>query len=484
MRFDKALLKSVLSDVEALGEIPDVDLGFSVDSRTVSENEVFIALEGQKADGHDFLNQALNSGASGFLIKISEKERLSFLNSEELNKKFVILVSDTFDAVLSLAKFWREKFEYPVVGITGSVGKTSTKEILANICRASGKNVLVSKGNQNTLLGVALNILKMNEEHSAAIFEVGINKRGEMAQIIDLLRPTLGVITSVGHSHMEGLGSLADVTFEKRNIFRLFKEDHIGIINGDADHLSKIGYAHPVVRFGCKTTNQIQARKIKVSSFGIDFFLKIYKKKFPVHLETIHAGYIYNTLAASAAACVLGIPEEKIIEGISKPLKIVGRFEKKELASGQGFLIDDCYNANPESVKEALLAFERIQTDYEKVVVLSDMNELGVDSAFWHRQIGRFLRKINSLHKVILVGNKIKWVKKTLPPGVKALCYNHWEEAKNDIDQLMNTQKLCILVKGSTFGYTSGLSDLVRSLTDSKFKSSIQNKLQEQRNTI
>src|SRR5690606_28378310 len=155
-----------------------------------------------------------------------------------------IAVPDTLQGLIRLAMAWRDQFSYPVIGITGSVGKTSTKEMIVNICKKANINYVASHGNQNTKIGLALNILRMREKHNVALFEVGISKRGEMVQLARMMKPTSAVITSIGHSHMEGLGSLSDIALEKRSIFHCFTEESIGIINGDIPMLSDIGYTH------------------------------------------------------------------------------------------------------------------------------------------------------------------------------------------------------------------------------------------------
>ena len=165
-------------------------------------------------------------------------------------------------------------FTGPVVAITGSIGKTSTKEILAAIMKHHGKECLASTANQNTKFGVALNIMRIRKHHAGAILEAGINARGEMAEIAKLLKPTCAVITGVGHNHLEGLGSIGDIAAEKRAIFKYFSEENIGIINGDQSLLACVGYHHPVVKFGFKTTNQIQARKVQAQSEQLILYLK------------------------------------------------------------------------------------------------------------------------------------------------------------------------------------------------------------------
>ena len=365
-----------------------------------------------------------------------------------MEKKLVVAVPDTLQALFQLAAAWRAQFTCPIVAITGSAGKTSTKEMLANILALNEDAFLASYGNQNTKIGVSLNILKMRSGHKAAIFEVGINKRGEMAELAKLIKPTTALITNVGHCHMEGLGSINDIALEKRDLFKYFTEESIGIINGDQPILSQVSYTHPVVRFGSKTTNQVQARKIKLSSTHAHFVLKIYRKKYLVSIPKPHMGAVFNALAASAAAHLLGVSDEVIVQGIQKPLAVDGRFEQCQLKTSRGIIIDDCYNANPESMKAALLAFENIKSKAKKIVVLGDMLELGVNSPFWHRQLGRFLRKVPSLKHVILVGDMIKWTQKTVPLHLTIDIVPDWQGAVTKLKEQLDDESL-VLIKGS-----------------------------------
>jgi len=464
MHFDKEFIKKVLPEAELLYDAFPEEMSFSIDTRTLIEGDIFIAIPGLQNDGHKFINDALKAGAAGFII--SKKECISGIPAQKLNNKLVILVNDTAAALKKMAAAWRAQFSYPVIGITGSVGKTSTKETIENILKVHGLNALISHGNQNSLIGLPLNILRMRAYHQVAVFELGINKRGEMSELVEMVKPTIGLITCVGHSHMEGLGSLTDIAAEKREIFKFFKESNIGIINGDQIPLSQIGYSHPVIKFGSKITNQIQARKIKVIGSSVHFVLKIYKAKYNIVLNNNHVGSVFNCLAAISVGCLLNISHEEIIKGIEQPIKAVGRFESRALKVGMGKLIDDCYNASPESMKAALSAFEKIETSAQKIAVLGDMYELGADSSFWHRQIGRFLRKVPSLSHLILVGDLVKWTKMTLPVHLSVEHVATWQEANFALQAKIMTKESLILVKGSTKGHTAGLANVVNFFTD------------------
>ena len=462
MRFDEQFIRQVVSDVSIYGTIPE-NPSFIIDSRIAKSNDIFVALLGNHDDGHDFVLDALKNGAAGALISHDKKEEcLQHISDDVARSKVFIVVPDPLKALIALAMHWREKFSYPVIGLTGSVGKTSTKETIATMFTCAKKSYVASHGNQNTKIGLALNILRMRDCHEVAVFELGVNRRGEMATKARMLKPTIGVITSIGHCHMEGLGSLQDIAFEKRDIFKYFSEHNIGIIDGDQPLLSNISYHHPVIKCGYKTTNQIQARKVRFVDVDTQCTLKIYQNKYDVVLPNPHIGTISRSLIAAAVGHVLDIPYKNIIEAIQKPITVVGRFEKRNLSAGKGIVINDCYNANPESMKAALLAFHQIQTGACKIAVLGDMLELGVNSAFWHRQVGRFLRKVTSLKKVILVGNMVKWIEKTLPIGIEITTVLTWQEALKKLPAVIDNNEVMILVKGSQ---GIGLSNFVNQCT-------------------
>jgi UDP-N-acetylmuramoyl-tripeptide--D-alanyl-D-alanine ligase len=459
MRFDKSFISRTLPEMSiAFGHFPE-NAAFSIDSRDVQAGDIFVALKGADRDGQDFVAKAFEKGAAGAIIAESKKDILNGIKG--LDTKLVLLVKDPLEAFVQLAAAWRLQFDYPVIAITGSVGKTSTKEFLSQIMMNAGKKYLVSNGNQNTKIGLAINMLRMRSDHELAIFEIGISRRGEMAELAYLLRPTSAAITNIGHQHMDGLGSLNDIALEKRDVFKYFTENSIGIINGDQPILAHVSYQHPVIKFGSKTTNQIQARKMRVSGAHISFVLKIYKKKYSIVLDHPHVGAVFNVLTATAAAHWLGVSDEIIIKAIQQPCVVVGRFEERLVNGGRGTLINDCYNANPESMKAALLAFQQIETKSPKIAILGDMLGLGVNSPFWHRQVGRFLRKVPSLNKVILVGNLVAWVKKTAPVGLRVEVVGSWQEAAQRIESELDS-KPAILVKGS---HAIGLENLVSILT-------------------
>jgi UDP-N-acetylmuramoyl-tripeptide--D-alanyl-D-alanine ligase len=463
MHLNREFIKSVIPAATFHGTDIPLNASFSVDSRTIKKGEIFVALSGANSDGHNFIVDAINKGASGLMIcKSKESEYLKKIGPNSLIPLSVIVVPDPLKALLAIASSWRKQFTYPVVGITGSVGKTSTKEIIGHIMNLANKKYIISEKNQNTAIGLALNILKMRPEHEVAIFELGINKQGEMAEMANMLRPTTALITNIGHCHMEGLGSLNEIAAEKRSIFKYFKEDNIGIISGDQPILSSVSYNHPVLRFGQKTINQIQGRKIRIQPTHTNFILKIYRNRYEIKIPTNHIAPVLNSLAATSVATLLGVPDNIIIKGLETLPTIQSRFELKAIKNKKAFIIDDCYNANPESMKAALLAFEKLESKGAKIAVLGDMLELGMNSPFWHRQLGRFLRKVPSLKHVVFVGENVKWVQKTVPISLTYEIVPTWQQA---VDKLSGHIKegSCVLVKGSL---SMGLKNLVKTISE------------------
>jgi UDP-N-acetylmuramoyl-tripeptide--D-alanyl-D-alanine ligase len=442
--FIQSVLSSCLLPYKDSAEVNE----FSVDSRTLKSGDFFVALRGSHHDGHSFVSDVVTKGAVGCMIQKGSENCLDAIAHEVRNKLCVIVVPDTKKALGELASAWRNQFTYPVACVTGSVGKTTVKNLISLMLDSAGISHVASKANQNSYIGLCLNILKMSAEHKAAVFECGITRRGEMRKLVEIVRPTVGVITNIGHSHMEGLGSLTDIAAEKRTLFSLFNENNIGIVNGDQALLASVGYPHPTVKFGTKTTNQIQARKISVKDGKVSFALKVYNDKALITLHDPHKGMIFNVLAAASCAYILGCSFSSIVKALELYKAETGRFEKVSISGAYGTVINDAYNASPESMKEALLALQSYQADGDKIAVLGDMLELGMHSAFWHRQLGRFLRKVPSLKEVILVGKEVEWTKKTLPVSIKSEHVATWDIALEKVKQLKNSKQV-ILVKGS-----------------------------------
>jgi UDP-N-acetylmuramoyl-tripeptide--D-alanyl-D-alanine ligase len=458
MQLDQQFILSVIPDAYFKTSATVLSPHCTIDSRTAQSGETFIALSGSRVDGHDFIAEAIERGVSGLVVQQDRVDVLAKLDQSLYEKMSVLVVPDTYQALYQLAAAWRAQFSYPVIGITGSVGKTSTKELLSHVLHKAGKHHFASHGNQNTRIGIALNALKMQSDHEFAIFEMGVGMRGQMDEIAQIARPTTGAITMIGHSHLEGLGSIYDVAAEKRAIFNYFRESDVGIINGDQALLATVAYRNPIIKCGFKTTNQVQARKVQVHGTKTYFLLKIYGRRHRVVLPTSHTGRLINTLACVSLAVHLGIDEDVIVDAIQDEQTVAGRYESIALKDGKGVLINDCYNASPESVKAALQAFHQLDTSGKKIAVLGDMLELGVNTRYWHRQLGRVLRNAPSVNRVIFVGDNVKSARETAPINISVDVVSHWQEAADAIKHEMDSET-AILVKGSR---ALGLDGLVK----------------------
>ena len=443
------------ADTWSVGSLDNRDITVSLDSRTIQSGELFIALTGPNFDGHDFVIAACARGACGALVSSAGYDRIKKSFSQAIKDVLLIIVPDVQEAFIALAKAWRKRLTCPVVGITGSVGKTSTKEMVRSIIQKAGLDAYVSYKNYNNIFGLCYNILCVPESVKAAIFELGINEQGEMVQLADILQPTIGLITCVAHAHLAGLGdSLQTVAHEKRQLFAFFTSQDIGIVSGDQMLLSDVHYAHPVARFGVKAKNQIQSRKITLSvddkgGLSITFVLKWYGKKASITLQGNHKGFVNNALAASAIAYFLQIPLECVVQGLEAYQGVESRFEMRHLKGNKGVLFNDCYNANPESMKAALIAFAQFKAAGPKIAVLGDMLELGKKEAYWHRQIGRVITKTSDLDRLILVGERARMIGRTVPMHMPVEFVQNWKEAQQKLEGLLTGHDAYVLVKAS-----------------------------------
>lgn len=362
--------------------------GISTDSRQIARGNLFIPLKGDRYDGHDFLAAAVKGGASGLLIqKDSEKKRL--YRNEGIT---TIFVEDTLQALGDIAHYWRKKFTASVVAVTGSSGKTTTKEMTACIAGLV-KNVIKAQGSFNNLIGVPLTLLNLREQHDAAILELGTNIRGEIERLTRIAEPDIGLITNIGPAHLEGLKSLDMIREEKCDLFRNMAASKVAIINMDDEAIkTAIHIWHGKrITFGLDPNADVSAENIvKKGKEGVCFTLRIAGKRQDVHLSVTGMHNVYNALAAAASSWALGIEHDAIRRGLTAFTPISGRMEISQLKNG-AFIINDTYNANPASVREALKALKDLRGDHTSTVILGDMLELGDRAEEMHEGIGSLL---------------------------------------------------------------------------------------------
>ena len=374
--------------------------GISTDTRTLRPGNLFIALQGENFDGHDYLSAAAQRGASGFLIRAESLGKAATLQKELP----VIGVPDTLEALGAIAHAWRLRYPIPLVAITGSSGKTTTKELLAAIVSRS-RSVLKTAGNLNNLIGLPLTLLGLGVGHELAIVELGTNHPGEIARLAAIAAPDVGLITNIGPAHIEGLGSLEGIREEKGDLFRVMAGRGTVVINHDDDAVAVLAerWRGRRVTFGLKAGADLTARHIgQAHPDGVGFEIVIGGIATPARLPVPGRHNIMNALAAAAAAWVLGFDRQAIAEGLAVFSPIPGRMEIRRLENG-AFIVMDSYNANPASVREALTTLQELRGAGSAFAILGDMLELGTRAEALHGEIGSLLAEAG-IARVFLKG--------------------------------------------------------------------------------
>jgi UDP-N-acetylmuramoyl-tripeptide--D-alanyl-D-alanine ligase len=378
--------------------------GVSTDTRTLTAENLFIALAGENFDGHDCLAKAAERRAAGFLIRADAAGKLATL-PEGLP---VITVPDTLRALGDIACDWRRRFPVPVIAITGSSGKTTTKEMVAAIAVRT-RNILRTEGNLNNRIGLPLTLLGLHGKHELAIVEMGTNSPGEIALLAAIAGPDVGLITNIGPAHLEGLGSLEAIREEKGSLFTVMTGRGTAILNHDDPAIGLLAgrWQGKCVSFGLGQGAGVTAEGIEpLGPEGVRFQLVIDGIGIPVFLSAAGEHNVMNALAAAAAAWALGFDRHEIAAGLAAFRPVPGRTEIRRLGN-DAFLIIDAYNANPASVREAVKTLQGLRGNGDAVVILGDMLELGEQSEALHEEIGTLLADAN-IHELFLKGELTK----------------------------------------------------------------------------
>ena len=352
--------------------------GVVIDSRKAGENFIFVATKGERVDGHQFIPDVFAKGALGV---VCEKEPESLPGP-------CIVVEDSFEALKQIGEFYRQQLPVKVVGITGSVGKTSTKEFVAAVLSMKYK-VHKTLGNYNNEVGVPLTVLSMPEDTEVAVLEMGINHFGEMHNLSRIARPDICIMTNIGQCHLEFLGSREGILKAKSEMFDFMKEDGSVCINGDDDMLASIKEVKgkKPVTFGLSEQCRVYATDIKGKGlFGSEAMIHGNGESFAVQIPLPGEHMVYNALAAAAAGQLLGLTPEEIRDGIAAVESVSGRSHIVKLPDK--VLIDDCYNANPVSMEAAIDLL--LQADGRRVAVMGDMFELGEQEKEMHARVGKY----------------------------------------------------------------------------------------------
>jgi UDP-N-acetylmuramoyl-tripeptide--D-alanyl-D-alanine ligase len=371
-----------------VGRMETLFKGVSTDSRHILRGSLFIPLIGEKFDGHDFIAAAVRDGANGFLVQKGSENKIR----EKFENATIIRVGDTLKALGDIAHFWRKKFKATVAAITGSSGKTTTKEMLAGIAGLT-KKVIKAQGNYNNLIGLPMTVLKINAQHELAILEMGTNTRGEIGRLTDIAEPDIGLITNIGPAHLEGFKSVETVREEKLDLFRNMPDAGVAIINLDDERLlvTDKDWRGKRVTFGLRKDADVSAEGIETKGMkGVGFTIRMGSFRQGITMSTAGNHNIYNALAAAASSWALRIDFPTICQGLTAFQPISGRMEIHRLKNG-AFIIDDTYNANPASFGEALKTLRDLRGNQKSTVIMGDMLELGEQAEVMHEGIGSLM---------------------------------------------------------------------------------------------
>ncbi len=433
------------SMIDALTSDGDVCFsGVSIDSRTVSKGEMFVAIKGPNFDGHDYILDAKQRGAAAAMV------------SRELEIELpMIQVADTKHGLAMLAKGWRQSYQAPLIALTGSNGKTSVKEMIGAILAVEHR-VLLTRGNYNNDLGVPLTLLRLSEEDEYAVVELGANHLGEISHLSRLATPDIALITNIGNAHLEGFGSQDNIAKGKAEIFEGLSENGVAILNRDDayyEQLSDSAKQFRQISFGAHKNADIRLKNntlrasVKGCQWQTEFDVLTSDDDIHVKLNLAGRHNVQNALAAIAVSVALNISTASMIAGLASMQVVAGRMQLKP-GLGQWTVIDDTYNANPKSLEAALDVLSTVEG--KKILVVGDMAELGESSSQLHENIGR-LARASGVTELYAVGEQSERAIESFGLNGK-----HYESQLNLVNDLIaslhrdNYENECtILVKGS-----------------------------------
>ena len=405
------------------------------DTRKIEKNNIFLALKGENFNGNKYVRDAIEKGASIAIV-----DEVLF-NDSDINGT-VIKVDNTYDALLNLAKYYREKLNLKVVGITGSTGKTSTKDLVASFLQGKYK-VFKTKGNFNNHIGLPLMILSMDSEVEVAVLELGMSNLGEIHTLADCARPDVALITNIGLSHIENLKTQENILRAKMEITDFFTKENVLVVNAEDDYLKKIKEnSFKVIKTGYDDNNMIRAYDIVLNEDSTSFKIKDGNKEYNFILPMVGAHNVLNALLGIAAAKELGVSCEEMLEGLKTIEATSMRLEFKNV---NGYtIINDCYNASPDSMKAALQVLKNRKGN-RKIAILGTMRELGEESKRAHKEVGEYAKDIADI--LITTGEFVEDYKMGFGED-NIIIYNTKEDLIDNICEIIKADDV-ILVKAS-----------------------------------
>lgn len=410
------------------------------DSRRIQPGDLFVALKGERFDGHDYVATALAQGAAGAMVSADFKGRDG--------QSLLIVGDDTLQGLGRLAGGWRQRFSLPVVAITGSNGKTTVKEMLASILQAhAGANqVLVTAGNLNNAIGVPLTLLGMRAQHRYAVIEMGMNHSGELSYLTGLTQPDVALVNNALRAHLGCFDSVEDIARAKSEIFEGLALDGVAVINAEDPHVACFAAAagaHRIVRFGM-AAGEVRARAVTLGSDGSTIDMQTPQGDLSVRLPVPGEHNVRNALAATALAGSLMIPLSSISQGLAGFVGVKGRLQLKTARQG-AMVLDDSYNANPDSMKAGIAVLARRPGPLW--FVMGDMGELGETAPALHAEIGDLARQ-SGVDVLLTLGQHSRQSAEAFGPDAR-----HFEQIEPLLQYLnsMLPSAATVLVKGSHF---------------------------------
>ncbi|WP_455581070.1 UDP-N-acetylmuramoyl-tripeptide--D-alanyl-D-alanine ligase [Dysosmobacter sp.] len=425
------------------------------DSRALTPGCLFLPWVGEKFDGHDFIDAALSAGAAGCLC--------ARLPADLRPDKFYIKVADTRLALRDLASYYRDRFTLPVVQITGSVGKTTTKEMIAAVLGAKFR-VLKTPENFNNDIGTPLTLLGLGPEHQAAVIETGMNHFGEIEYLGAMVRPDIAVISNIGDAHIEYLGSREGILQAKCEILAHLKKDGTVILNGDDALLNTVEAPFRTVRCGQSDHCDVHVTDIADRGVeGITCRVSTKKDTYPLAIPAPGEHMVYSASMAVAVGEALGLGHEEIVRGVAAYEPTGSRMRVLRLPEGR-VILDDCYNANPQSVTAALEVLAKTECD-RKIAVLGDMGELGALTDQAHYNMGA-LAAMLGIDFVVAIGAKaVKIADGTAQSGGSVLHFATKEEALAELREQLGPHT-AMLVKASHAMHFGALVEQLQHMYD------------------
>lgn len=458
------LVKDILRECNGkliCGNEEEICENFSKDSRQINKDDIYLGIKGEKFNGSDFYKEALRKGAKGCILQDIEIDK-SDINTYQ--DKFIIIVNNVVEALQKIATYKRNLYNIPVIGVTGSVGKTSTKDIIASVL-SQKYNVLKTEGNYNNEIGLPLTILKLKEQN-AMVLEMGMSALGEISLLTNIAKPTTSVITIIGSSHIGELGSKENILKAKLEILEGLNEKGSLIFNNDNDLLNKWNQnnndKHKHITYGIENKSMLNAFNIKLLENRSKFNINVSGNEYLIDVPVGGKHFIYNTLAAIAVGLEYDIQMKDIINGISE-FSLTKRRMEIITTSKNITIINDSYNASYESVKAALEYIK--STDYKrKIAVLGDVLELGKFSKQMHEKMGEEVVK-NNIDYLITVGKEadnIAQRAKILGMNKNNIyVYEQNNEAANKINEISKSGDV-ILIKASNGMHFDKIVDAIK----------------------